>query len=254
MNENFKRFLTFSKSERIAIISITSLIVIILITKYLIILNPPKRTAHFHNLDSIIDSRQREIDSLMTLDSIQKSERRAAYAKRRNDDSKMKANGRKTWQSDFKKEAKRRDSSDYQSFKERKTTSIVDINAADTTGFKELPGIGSSFARRIVEYRGKLGGFIEKEQLLEVYGMDSTRYDNIKDYIIVDSVFHVNKLRINYDSFKVLNKHPYLKYEDVKKIVNYREQRGMITTWEQLEKVVGKELEPRSRKYIKFEE
>lgn len=40
--DNFKRFMTFSRSERIAIITIVSMIVIILIAKYIIINNPPK--------------------------------------------------------------------------------------------------------------------------------------------------------------------------------------------------------------------
>ena len=252
MSDNFKRYMTFTKSERIAIISIVAIIVIILICKYLLIKNPPKRTAYFHNLDSIIETQQREIDSLMTLDSIKKAERRASYTKRNQECPERKTTNKKEWENSFKKETKHRDSTHYQSFT-TKTIPIVDINTADTTLLKELPGIGSSFAKRIVEYRGKLGGFIGKEQLLEIYGMDSTRYGNIEKYMIVDSIFMPDKLRINYDSFKVLNRHPYLEYEDVKKIVNCREQKGLITSWEQLSEIIGEKVRPELRKYVSFQ-
>ena len=188
----------------------------------------------------------------MTLDSIKKAERRASYKKQNFESSNKKTTNKKDWENSFKREPKRKDATHYQSFT-TKTIPIVDINTADTTLLKELPDIGSSFAKRIVEYRGKLGGFVESRQLLEVYGMDSTRYKNIENYITVDSLFNANKLRINHDSFKVLNRHPYLEYDDVKKIVNYREQKGLITSWGQLEKIVGKELKPDLEYYLDFE-
>lgn len=248
MKDNFEHFLTFTKSERIAILTIIAVIIILLTTKYLLIINPPKRTAYFHNLDSIVESQQRQIDSLLTLDSIKTAERKAAYKKNKNENSSWKA---KKSKSNAYKEPKRKDSTHYQSF--TKNIPIVDINIADTNLLKELPNIGASFAKRIVEYRAKLGGFIEKEQLLEVYGMDSMRYENIAEHIVIDSLFDSNKLRINYDAFKVLNRHPYLGYEDVKKIVNYREQKGLITTWEQLSAIIGNDIEPKLKGYVEFD-
>lgn len=252
MKHDFERFLTFSKSERIAIITILTIVVILLTTKYLLIKIPPKRTAYFHNLDSIIGTQQSQIDSLLALDSIKKAERKAAYKKQNFESSNRKTTNKKDWGNSFKREPKRKDTTHYQSFT-TKTIPIVDINTADTTLLKELPDIGSSFAKRIVEYRGKLGGFVENRQLLEVYGMDSTRYKNIENYITVDSLFNANKLRINHDSFKVLNRHPYLEYEHVKKIVNYREQKGLITSWGQLSEVIGDGIKPRLEKYVGFE-
>lgn len=248
MKHDFERFLTFSKSERIAIITILTIVVILLTTKYLLIKIPPKRTAYFHNLDSIIGTQQSQIDSLLALDSIKKAERKSTYKKSKSSNTnwKSKEGSKKSF-----KEQKQRDTTRYQPFKE-KAIPVININTADTTLLKELPDIGSSFAKRIVEYRGKLGGFVENRQLLEVYGMDSTRYKNIENYITVDSLFNANKLRINHDSFKVLNRHPYLEYEHVKKIVNYREQKGLITSWEQLKEVVGRELEPRLEEYVSF--
>ena len=53
---------------------------------------------------------------------------------------------------------------------------LVELNTADTTILKKVPGIGSTFARRIMKYRELLGGFYDVSQLAEVYGIDEERY------------------------------------------------------------------------------
>lgn len=59
---------------------------------------------------------------------------------------------------------------------------VVEINSADTTVLKGVPGIGSTFANRIVKYRNLLGGFCHIEQLKEVYGIDEAKYELLKDW------------------------------------------------------------------------
>ena len=247
-NDNFKRFMTFSRGERIAIITIVSMIVIILIAKYLIIKNPPKRDYFKHDLDSIIARREAVLDSIRMVDSIQKS------ISKTDDKACLAPTGHENIST-----------KNQQKHKKTKTTTqttrtdkaclvpIFNLNTADTTMLKQLPGIGSAFAKWIVNYREKLGGYCETEQLLEVYRMDTTRFNGIKDYVKIDSTFIPNRLKINSDTFKVLLKHPYLEYEDVKKIVNYREQKGLITSWEQLEKIIGDEINPMLRYYIDYQ-
>ena len=253
--ENFKRTMTFSRSERTAIITIVSMIVIILITKYLIIKNPPKRDYFKHDLDSIIARREAVLDSIRVADSIAKviSFRAQRSGVKKSSDH----------QSVISSEAKRnREISDKQSLRniqmpeisrQARNDVVLDLNTADTTMLKQLPGIGSAFAKWIVDYREKLGGYCETEQLQEVYRMDTVRFNEIKDYVKIDSSFIPNQLRINSDAFKVLVKHPYLEYEDVKKIVNHREQKGLITSWEQLEQVIGDNANPRLRYYIDYQ-
>ena len=244
--DNFKRFMTFSRGERIAIITIVSMIVIMLIAKYLIITNPPKRDYFKHDLDSIIAKRNAVMDSIRVADSLTKDTAKAneipRYARY---DKKRKAGAKET--------ARRRTNKDSISRRVSVEMTIIDLNIADTTLLKQLPGIGSAYAKWIVNYREKLGGYCETEQLLEVYRMDTARYDAIKDFVKIDSTFVPNKLRINSDAFKILLKHPYLEYDDVKKIVNHREQKGMITSWEQLTNVVGNGIKPRLRYYIDYQ-
>lgn len=244
--DNFKRFMTFSRGERIAIITIISTIVIILIIKYLIVLNPPQRTYFVHDLDSIIAKRNAVMDSIRVADSLAKDTAKAneipRYAR---NDKKRKAGTKET--------ARRRTNNDSISRRVSVEMTIIDLNIADTTLLKQLPGIGGAYAKWIVNYREKLGGFCKTEQLLEVYRMDTARYDAIKDFVKIDSTFVPNKLRINSDAFKILLKHPYLEYDDVKKIVNHREQKGLITSWEQLVKVVGDRINPKLKYYVDYQ-
>lgn len=98
----------------------------------------------------------------------------------------------------------------------------VDLNIADSITLLKLTGIGPTYAGRIVEYRNKLGGFVSQEQLLEVYGMDSTRITQFSEEAFLSSVEPIIKY-VNLDEFKVLLRHPYLNYYQVKSIVNFRE-------------------------------
>ena len=88
-----------------------------------------------------------------------------------------------------------------------KPGATIDLNSADTTLLKRVPGIGSSFARRIVKYRDLLGGYYVVEQLQEVYGMDRERYDAIHPYFTVGTV--VRPLTLTIDS---ISYHPYLSW------------------------------------------
>ena len=244
--DNFKRFMTFSRSERIAVITIVSMIAISLIAKYLIINNPPKRDYFKHDLDSIIARREAVFDSIRIADSIEKTN------KIKKDKACLVPTGN-SYNKQRPKQVITRTDNTCVVHNAEQAIIIVDLNTADTTLLKRLPGIGSSFAKRIVEYREKLGGYCETVQLLEVYRMDTARYNEIKDYVKIDSSFVPNKLKINSDAFKMMVKHPYLEYDDVKKIVNYREQKGMIASWEQLTKVVGDAINPKLRYYVDYQ-
>ena len=48
---------------------------------------------------------------------------------------------------------------------------VVDIGTADSTELDKLPMIGTYLARKICNYREKLGGFYSLEQLKEVHGL-----------------------------------------------------------------------------------
>ena len=106
---------------------------------------------------------------------------------------------------------------------------IVDLNTADSATLLELRGIGPSFAKRILKYRELLGGYYCKEQLLEVYGFDSQRYEQVSPYCIIgDGPFR--KLNLNLATTAELKKHPYLDYYIAKAIVDRRITKGNFTS------------------------
>ena len=136
---------------------------------------------------------------------------------------------------------------------EKKAIPIVDLNTVDSTTLVELPQIGPYTAVRIIEFREKLGGFVDKEQLRDVKGMDDARFAAIQPYINV-GVVEIRKVDVNCADFKTLVHHPYLSYEQVKRIVNQREKRGMNKNWAQLEELIKEEGEvnPLLEHYLKF--
>ncbi|NLD24410.1 MAG: helix-hairpin-helix domain-containing protein, partial [Bacteroidales bacterium] len=108
----------------------------------------------------------------------------------------------------------------------------ISLNSTDTTEWKKIPGIGSSYSSRIVKYRALLGGFNSKVQLLEVYGINSEMYSRISQYITEDTNF--TKIKINELEFKDLLRHPYLNYGQVQTIINLRDKKGNITSINEL--------------------
>ena len=245
-------FLTFTKGERVAIIILAAVIFFIIAANFFIANRPSNVKNNLQNLDSIIAlheaaveeyyNRQRTTDNgqqtSSTRDKVTETTRRQvtkSYKETINNINKK----------------VQQPKANILSSKDLVQKS-VNLNSADTTELKSLPGIGSFFAKNIVDYKNKLGGFIEKEQLLEVYAFDTTRLSNIENFIVIDSI-ELRKVNINTDDFKTILRHPYIEYEDVKKIVNYRESKGMIKNWEQYLKVVGRnDVDERLEKYIGF--
>lgn len=113
---------------------------------------------------------------------------------------------------------------------------VVEINGADTLQLDGINGIGAAFARRIVKYRDKLGGFYKKEQLQEVYGLDSIKFAEIKDQVKVDAS-NIKRININTAEFDDLKNNPYLKYKQINAIVQYRKQHGKFNSIDDLKKV-----------------
>lgn len=111
---------------------------------------------------------------------------------------------------------------------------LVELNTADTTILKKVPGIGSTFARRIIKYRELLGGFYDVSQLAEVYGIDEERYQALVPWFIADTL-HIRRLEVNALSAATLRKHPYLDYRQAKAIEQLRKQKSRLSGWENLQ-------------------
>ncbi|WP_316796502.1 ComEA family DNA-binding protein [Pedobacter agri] len=135
----------------------------------------------------------------------------------------------------------------------KKPLVIVDINTADSAQLDEIKGIGGTFANRILKYRERLGGFYKKEQLMEVYGLDSTRYEEIKNQITISTV-SLKVVNLNTAQFNDLKGNPYLSYKQINAIIQYRKQHGNYSSLADLKKIaiLNQQVIDKITPYISF--
>ena len=238
-------FFTFTKGERVAVIVLAAVILLIIAANFFISNRPSNVNFYLHNLDSIWALHDKSKDeSLKTKEILRQQDNKTT---RQQVETCQSHKDNKQYEIDTSPKVEKSKSAS-----ESMSVSNINLNSADTTELKSLPGIGSFFARNIVEYREKLGGYAEVNQLLEVYAFDSSRLETITSYINIDSI-SLRKINVNTDDFKIILRHPYIEYEDVKKIVNHREKRGFIKNWEEYLKVVGRnDVDERLRWYLEF--
>ena len=101
-----------------------------------------------------------------------------------------------------------------------------DLNLVDTLALDKVKGIGPASAGRIIRYRKRLGGFVQPEQLFEVFGLDSLAALEVLKYASLGHGPPVRKLRINTATVEELRQHPYFSPRLAKLVVAYRQQHG----------------------------
>ncbi|PVH26679.1 ComEA family DNA-binding protein [Sphingobacterium corticibacter] len=119
----------------------------------------------------------------------------------------------------------------------RKTTGRIDMNRSDTTDWKNIRGIGSTYASRIVRYRELLGGFHQPEQLSEVYGLPSEQLEEWYSQVYIKSPV-LRKIQINDMNANELQRHPYIAKKQAERIVQYRNQHGKFRSIDDMRKIL----------------
>ena len=99
----------------------------------------------------------------------------------------------------------------------------IALNTADTTTLKRVPGIGSGYARAIVNYRNRLGGYVDVNQLLDIKGVPQEALQ----YIVLGNG-DVKKLDVNHLSLNQLKQHPYLNFYQARALVESRRLHGPL--------------------------
>lgn len=109
----------------------------------------------------------------------------------------------------------------------------IELNRADTTALKKIPGIGSVLSNRIVKYKNMIGGYYSAEQLKEVYGISDSLYIKINDYVYIGKDC-CRKINLNNASENTLIAHPYINKYKAKAIIKYRKLMGNLKSVDEL--------------------
>lgn len=96
---------------------------------------------------------------------------------------------------------------------------LIELNRATKMELMNLPGVGPSFAERILEYRDALGGFIFKEQLLDVQGVGPAKFSKMQAYIKVDTAL-MEPIKLQPLDTSALYGHPYLDSSTVEVLIS----------------------------------
>jgi competence ComEA-like helix-hairpin-helix protein len=113
----------------------------------------------------------------------------------------------------------------------------ININTADAKELTKLKGINSEkYAAIIIKYRNKLGGFIKKDQLKEVWSLDEETYNGFINQIELGNS-SPKKININKALAKELTTHPYINWNIANAIVKYRKTNGNFENLEDVKKI-----------------
>lgn len=132
----------------------------------------------------------------------------------------------------------------------KKEPSKINLNSADTVQLLELPLVGPGRARMIYKYREALGGFYSINQLMEVFTIDSTTFDQIAPHVLIDTAA-MRKININSDQLK----HPYISKQLETVLKAYRKQHGNFTQIAELKRIslITDQLLSKLVPYVAFE-
>lgn len=105
----------------------------------------------------------------------------------------------------------------------------VALNAADTLSLKKVPGIGSYYARQILNYRNRLGGFYAVSQLNEIEGFPA---EALSYFTLGEE--KIKKINLNRATLNQLRRHPYINFYQARAIVDIRRLRGDLKSLDEL--------------------
>lgn len=128
----------------------------------------------------------------------------------------------------------------------------LELNTADSASLTGLKGIGPWYAAQIIKRRKALGGFYTPLQLMEIRGLDSSRYAGFSENVRVDTSLIV-KIDIYRAPEESLALHPYIGRPAARAICRYREMSGVDSLSADVllrENIIDDEIAERLKNYL----
>jgi DNA uptake protein ComE-like DNA-binding protein len=116
---------------------------------------------------------------------------------------------------------------------DKSATIHIELNSADTADLKKLQGIGSGWAKAIVAYRQKLGGYVDVNQLLEIKNFPPETFSKIEQNLYINDE-NVRKIEINRANVDFMRSHPYLNFYKAKAIYHLRLDKKALKSIDEL--------------------
>ena len=197
-----------------------------------------------------------ESNELTPADTLQKETRRDTFQRRPyyNDTKTVYVRTKVVYRDTTYRRGKALSEAEYDSVKAHYQVKIkpgehVVLNTADTTTLKTVPGIGPYYAKKVVEYGQRLGGYVSVDQLDEIEGFPL----DAKDYLTIENATP-RKLNVNTLTLNELRRHPYVNFYRAKAITDYRRLRGPLRSLNDLR--LSKDFPPEAIKrlepYVEF--
>jgi competence ComEA-like helix-hairpin-helix protein len=121
--------------------------------------------------------------------------------------------------------------------KEKNYTQKVNVNSATAKELTQLKGINSEkYAAIIIKYRNSLGGFINHEQLKEVWNLSTETYQGFLHQVELGNE-PPKQININTNEIKDLTTHPYIDWKTGNAILKYKKANGNYKSVDELKKI-----------------
>ncbi|RXG27064.1 ComEA family DNA-binding protein [Leeuwenhoekiella marinoflava] len=114
-----------------------------------------------------------------------------------------------------------------------------DLNKADFASFTQIEGLDEAIAKRVLSYRKRLGGFLEDNQLYDIYGISKSQVYAIKDRFTVQSKPEIKLIDVNSANASDLSTVPFITFEIARDIIDYRVLHEGINNLDELLKIDG---------------
>ncbi len=115
----------------------------------------------------------------------------------------------------------------------------IDLNEATAEQLRQVNGIGPKLSERIVKFRNRLGAFMIKEQLYDVYGLEKHVAKKAFERFEIHEKPNIKKLNLNTATKEELAAFTYFNWEMANRIVAFRTEAGAIRSFDELPDITG---------------
>lgn len=121
-------------------------------------------------------------NSVFSDENSQKSEKTKKSSKNKKSSSKKSTKKTRSSKKSVKSVKKTQKTAD-----ETEVSFPINLNSASAEELCAIKGIGETLAGNIISYRESIGGFINRDQLLDVDGIGEAKYASIREYLYIEN-------------------------------------------------------------------